>query len=132
MGKVYLVGHTSGDAQSQQVIAVAQGTEGVRSVDTYLVTTPEAGGESALSDAASDLALDAQVKAALGLSGSRPLRIDVAIVAGHVVLLGVVASQDAIDAAAQQAGGVSGVTGVTNFLLLPEPGYERLRPGLAL
>ena len=49
---------------------------------------------------------------------------------GHVVLLGVVRSQEAVSAATQAARSVSGVTGVTSFLLLPEAGYESLRPGL--
>jgi osmotically-inducible protein OsmY len=57
-------------------------------------------------------------------------RVDLEVLAGHVVLLGVVDSQQAVDAAVADARRASGVTGVTSFLLLPEPEYERRRPSL--
>ena len=49
---------------------------------------------------------------------------------GHAVLLGVVPSQEAVQSAGTIAQGTGGIIGVTNFLLVPEEGYEQLRPGL--
>jgi len=56
--------------------------------------------------------------------------VDIEVLAGHVVLLGVVGSEEARESAVTVATGVSGVKAVTNFLLLPEPGYESRRPHL--
>jgi hypothetical protein len=39
----------------------------------------------------------------------------------------VVRSQDAVVSAGTVAASVGGVTGVTNFLLVPEAGYESMR-----
>lgn len=102
---------------------------GVRSVDSYLPDTSSSGdGASGVAD---DVEIEAVVTSALALSGDEVvMRIDMKVVDGQVVLLGVVASEQAIQTAVSSAQGVSGVTGVTNFLLLPEPGYERLRPSL--
>ena len=100
---------------------------GVRSVDGYLPVRTGTGRERS----ADDLRLQAEVKAAIGIDRDERLtRVDIDVLAGHAVLLGVVSSPEAIDAVAATAGGVPGITGVTNFLLLPEAGYERLRPGL--
>jgi osmotically-inducible protein OsmY len=123
MGHGYLVGLVSSDAQRQSLIAAAQGVAGLRSLDTYLPN------QAADSPTASDFALKGQVKAALALGLNRVTQIEIEVLAGQVVLLGVVSDQSAIDSAASAAQGVSGVTGVTNFLLLPEAQYEKaLRP----
>jgi osmotically-inducible protein OsmY len=119
MGHAYLVGFVSGDAERQSVVSAAQGVAGVRSVTTYLPPQP------ATSQTATDLEIEGEVKAALAAAGDRVTQIDLDVLAGQVVLLGVVADQAAIDAAVSAAQSVSGVTGVTNFLLLPEPGYEK-------
>jgi osmotically-inducible protein OsmY len=119
MGHAYLVGFVDDAAQRQSLIAAVQNVQGVRSLDTYLPDRP------ADSQTASDLSIEGQVKAALGLGGDRVTQIDVEVLAGHVVLLGVVADQAAIDTAVTAAQGVSGVTGVTSYLLLPEAGYEK-------
>jgi hypothetical protein len=44
------------------------------------------------------------------------------------VLLGVVSSQDAVQSAGARARTVTGVKGVTNFLIVPEAEYESLAP----
>lgn len=119
MGHVYLVGFVDGAAQRQKVPAAAQGIAGLRSLDTYLPDQP------AESQTASDLSLKGEVKAALALDRERVTQIDLEVLAGDVVLLGVVSNQTAIDSAVAAAQGVAGVTGVTNFLLLPEEGYEK-------
>jgi len=62
--------------------------------------------------------------------GEVAMRIETEALAGHVVLLGVVSSQDAVDSAGARARTIAGVKGVTNFLIVPEAEYESLRPHL--
>jgi osmotically-inducible protein OsmY len=119
MGHAFLVGFVDNDAERQSLIAAAQGVAGVRSVATYLPDRP------ADAQTASDLAIEGEVKGALAVAGDRITQVDIDVLAGQVVLLGVVADQSAIDSAVTAAQGVSGVSGVTNFLLLPEPAYEK-------
>jgi hyperosmotically inducible protein len=119
MGHAYLVGFVDDAAQRQTLITAARGVDGERSLDTYLPDRP------AESQTTRDLEIKGEVKAALAVSGDRVTQIDLEVLGGQVVLLGVVSSQDAIDSAAAAAQGVGGVTGVTNFLLLPEPEYEK-------
>lgn len=57
-------------------------------------------------------------------------RITTAVLDGHVVLLGVVADEEERRRAAAAVTGVNGVTGVTNWLVLPESDYKALRPKL--
>jgi len=86
---------------------------------------------SGLQRSASDVGIDGTIKALIATGGSeRATRVDVSTIDGHVVLLGIVSSPEARAAVESTARGVAGVTGVTNFLLLPEEGYQRLRPGL--
>jgi hyperosmotically inducible protein len=126
MGHAYLVGFVDSAAQRQTILAVVQGIEGERSLDTYLPQKPAAG-----SSTTSDLEIKAAVKAAIALDPSQVVtRIEIEVLDGHVVLLGVVDSQQTIDSAVAHAQSTSGVTGVTSFLLLPEPEYEKLRPSL--
>lgn len=119
MGHAYLVGFVDGAPQRQNLTDAAQAVPGVRSLDTYLPDRPAA------SQTASDLEIEGKVKAALALDGERVTQIDIDVLAGEVVLLGVVSDQSAIDAAIAAAQGVGGVTGVKSFLLLPEAGYEK-------
>lgn len=126
MGHAYLVGFVDSAAQRQTIVAAVQSIEGERSLDTYLPEKP-AGGSSTTSD----LEIKAAVKAAIALDPSQVVaRIEIEVLDGHVVLLGVVDSQQTIDAAVAHAQSTGGVSGVTSFLLLPEPEYEKLRPSL--
>jgi osmotically-inducible protein OsmY len=130
MGHVYLVGFVDSAAKRDAAVQTVRGVGGVRSVDAYLPVATEGSGD-AMSREASDRVLQGEVKAALALGGQEVAsRVDVEILAGHAVLTGVVASEEAIETATASAGKVNGVTGVTNFLRLPESGFERLRPGL--
>jgi osmotically-inducible protein OsmY len=119
MGHAYLVGFVDGAAERETLTAAAQNVSGVRALDIYLPIRP------AESSTASDLTLKGEVKGALALDRERVTQIDLDVLAGQVVLLGVVSSQQTIDSAVAAAQGVRGVTGVTNFLLLPESGYEK-------
>lgn len=125
MGHGFVVGFVHGAEQRDEILRAAQGVQGLRSVESYLPQRPAA---SATVD---NVATKVKIKEALALHpGVGVTRVDVEALDGHVVLLGVVASEDARESAVATAAGVSGVTGVTNFLLLPEPGYESLRPHL--
>ncbi len=121
----FIVGFVDDAAQREELLSAAQGVQGLQSLQSYL---PARSSRSALVD---DVATEAKVKEALVLDPDVVVtRVDVKVLAGHTVLLGVVASEEARESAETAVAGVSGMSGVTNFLLLPEPGYESLRPHL--
>jgi osmotically-inducible protein OsmY len=73
-----------------------------------------------------DAELQAKLTAALAADlRTTKLRVETEVVAAHVVLLGVVASDPERDAAVGVAEGVVSPDHVTNFLLLPDPAYEK-------
>jgi len=125
MERGFVVGFVGDGAERDGVLSAAQGVPGLRSLQSYLPDRP------ATSSTVDDVATKANVKAALvphreiGVT-----HVDIEVLAGHVVLLGVVGSEEARESAVTVATGVSGVKAVTNFLLLPEPGYESRRPHL--
>lgn len=125
MERGFVVGFVGDGAQRDGVLSAAQGVQGLRSLQSYLPDRP------ATSSTVDDVATKANVKAALvphreiGVT-----HVDIEVLGGHVVLLGVVGSEEARESAVTVATGVSGVKAVTNFLLLPEPGYESRRPHL--
>ncbi|MGH7382931.1 MAG: BON domain-containing protein [Candidatus Methylomirabilales bacterium] len=125
MGRGFVVGFVGDGAQRDGVLSAAQGVQGLRSLQSYLPDRPTT------SSTANDVATKANVKAALvphpeiGVT-----HVDIEVLGGHVVLLGVVGSEEARESAVTAVAAVSGVKGVTNFLLLPEPGYESQRPHL--
>jgi hyperosmotically inducible periplasmic protein len=128
MGHAFLVGYVSGAEQRNAVTDLARGVDGVRTLDAYLPDKPSSSGTSSK---ASDLEIKGKVKAAITADPSVvTTRVEIESLDGHVVLLGVLSSQDAIDTALASTRQVGGVTGVTNFLLLPESEYERRRPSL--
>ena len=123
MGHAYLTGFVANQAEADGLVARVRALDGVRTVDAYLPSRPPEG------SMASDETIKAKLKSELALEpGEVVTRVAIEVLAGHVVLLGVVASQNAIDDAGRLAAHVAGVTGVTNFLLLPEADYESLRP----
>lgn len=125
MAHVYLVGFVNDADEGRRLESVANSVTGVRTVDSYLPVRPASG------STVSDEELKAKVKAAMALEpGEVAMRIETEALAGHVVLLGVVSSQDAVQSAGARARTVAGVKGVTNFLLVPEAEYESLRPHL--
>lgn len=125
MGHAYLVGFVDSSDTAARLQERVRGLEGVRTVDAYLPTKP------ADRSKVDDIEIQAGVKRALVLDISQvSSRIESQSLAGHVVLLGVVASPEAVTDAEKRARGVNGVTGVTNFLLVPEEGHESLRPHL--
>src|SRR5262249_49089606 len=84
MGHAYLVGSVSSPAEAAQLTAAAQGVEGIRSLETYL---PQ---KSANESTTSDLTIKTEVKAALALAPDEVVnRVEIEVLGGHVVLLGV-------------------------------------------
>jgi len=129
MDRVFLVGFVDSEDQRSRLEAAARGVEGVRDVDGYLpVRSPDTG--SWTSATMNDAELKAELTAALAADlRTAKLRVDTEVVAGHIVLLGVVGSDSERDAAERVAKGIVSPDHVTSFLLLPEPGYEKpLRP----
>ena len=126
MGHAFLVGSVRTPAQRDAATADAWRVDGVRSVDAYL---PQTRARRSAAQTASDAALKAELKGRLSLDAALT-HIDLAVIDGHAVLLGVVPSQEAVQSAGTIAQGTGSITGVTNFLLVPEEGSERLRPGL--
>jgi osmotically-inducible protein OsmY len=125
MGHVYLVGFVTDDDDAAPLESVVRPIAGVRTVDSYLPVRP------ASQSTVGDEALKAEVKAAIATEpGEVAMRVDPEVLAGHVVLCGVVSSPEAVAAAEARVRELGGVKGVTNFLLIPEEGYESLRPHL--
>ena len=123
MGHAFLVGSVKTSAQRDAATADAWRVEGVRSVEAYL---PEAlRAKRSSSRAASDLALKTELEGKLSLDPVLATRVELEMVGGHAVLLGVVPSQQAVQSAGAIARGTDGITGVTNFLLVPEKSHEQ-------
>lgn len=125
MGHAFLVGSVRTPAQRDAAIADARRVEGVRSVEAYL---PQTRGKRSASRTAADARLKSQLERRLSLDPALT-HIDLAVIDGHAVLLGVVPSREVVQLAGTTAQGAGGIAGVTNFLLVPEEGYERRRPG---
>src|SRR5262245_33287300 len=105
MDRAYLVGFVTSDAERTNALAAAQSVAGIRSVDSYLPT--KAAGVGTVSRTTTDVSLEAEVKAAIGIDRDERLtRVTVAVLDGHVVLLGVVASPESAAAVQQTAQGV--------------------------
>jgi osmotically-inducible protein OsmY len=117
-GHVYVVGWVSGAAERDRVLALAKQKAGTRPVDSYLPERPAGTtGQKLSGDTADDVVVE-QVRSALARVPAMVLpHVTVVSLAGHVVLLGVVASEDDVAQAEAAATGVPSVTGVTNFLL---------------
>jgi osmotically-inducible protein OsmY len=96
---------------AEQSVAIARNVEGVKRVETYLL--PERPSST------NDLAISTRIKARI--VGDRDLKssqVEVAVIAGHVVLAGLVDSQAKIDRFVGHAQAVEGVVDVTPFIQL--------------
>jgi len=122
MERGYVVGHVDKPEQAEAVLRTARGVAGLRSVDGYLPVKPSSASTT------SDVTLKAQIESALAIApGVVKGRVNVDVVDGQVILLGVVSGNEE-RLRAEQAVSVSGVKGITNWLLLPEPEYQSIRP----
>jgi osmotically-inducible protein OsmY len=109
-GVVVLVGVVpQGSQAGQAAVAIARQTPGVTRVETYFVPSRPSW--------ESDIAIKEQIRAVLIadpalISG----RVDIAVFAGHVVLVGVVNSQASVQRFIADARSVPGVVAVTSYI----------------
>ena len=133
MERGFVVGLVDTAEQADGILKAARSVQGLRSLEGYLPVrkqVPE-GNDKETGESSSDLAIKAEIKAKLALAPNIvSSQIDYDVLEGNVVFLGVVASEEMRDKAQREALKISGVTDVTNFLLLPESGYMKRRPGL--
>jgi len=113
-GNVYLVGEYDNMVQKERAEKLANNVEGVKSVQTYLLSKKK--GDSC--GAAENVAITAKVNAELVADKDiRSTNIDVKVVQCNVVLLGIVRSDDEIAKATAHAKSVGGVRNVRSFLM---------------
>lgn len=129
MERGYVIGHVVTPDQASTILRIARGVTGLRSVDTYLPLSQSQ--PAADSSTVSDMTIHTEIAAALRLApGVVASRITVTVLDRQVVLVGVVSGDEERRQAVDAASGVDGVKGVTDWLLLPEPGYMAVRPKL--
>ncbi len=132
MERGFVVGLVEKAEEADEIMEAARMADGLRSLHGHLpVKTKNSAEEEAVTESLSDITIATAVKTNLALVPNViPSQIEVKVLSGEVVLLGVVASEKVKGAAEREARLVSGVTGVTNLLLLPESGYMKRRPRL--
>ena len=136
MERGFVVGLVDSAEQADGILRAARTVQGLRSLKGHLPVrknVPEGpdGNNEETGESSSDLAIKAEIKAQLALAPSVvSSQIDYEVLDGNVVLLGVVASEEVRDKAQREVLKISGVTDVTNLLLLPESGYMTRRPRL--
>ncbi len=109
-GLVVLTGVVEpGTKVGDQAVAIAKSVEGVKRIETYFL--------SARPSTTSDFGISAKLKARIiGDGDLKASQVDMAVIAGHVVLTGVVDRQAKIDAIVRHARAVDGVTAVKSFI----------------
>lgn len=111
-GKVFLVGEVPANMQAKAV-EIARKQKGVRSVTTHWFKP--------LESSENNLLLATKLRTNLiGAKGVSSTRIDTVVNSGRVVLLGVVNSAVEKEKVVIAAKDTSGVTSVTDYLMLPE------------
>jgi len=132
MERGFVVGSVESIEQAEGILRAARIVQGLRSLYGHLPVRNEVTEENEETGGSlSDLTITTEVKANLVLvPGIWASQIEIQVLGGDVVLLGVVASEEVRGAAEREARLVSGVNGVTNLLLLPESGYMKRRPRL--
>lgn len=127
-GHAYLVGWVSSADERDKLEAAAHGVTGLASFSSYLPLKPT--GESAPSES-DELALKAKVESAITLNSSaHRMNVSVDVLGTHAVLVGAVESSIAAQSAGQAARDTPGVSGITSFLTVPQPGNQKLLQGL--
>ena len=136
MERGFVVGLVDSEEQADGILRAAQTVQGLRSLKGHLPVRKQVpdrpdGNNEETGESTSDLTIKAEIKAQLALAPNIvSSQIDYDVLDGNVVLLGVVASEEVKAKAQREALKISGVTDVTNFLLLPESGYMKRRPRL--
>ena len=133
MERGFIVGEVESAEQANGILRAARTVQGFRSLKGHLPVrkkVPE-GNDADTGESSSDLTIKAELKAQFALvPGIVSSQIDIEVLDGNVVLLGVVASEDVKATAQREVLKIGGVTDVTNLLLLPESGYMKRRPRL--
>jgi len=125
-GRAFLVGRVETEAQAEALLSMAEDLGVFRSVHGYLPVSPDEHESSFTADASHTAEIKARLVADPSVAASR---VDVKVLDGHVVLVGVVGPREKEDIV-KIVESVDGVKGVTDFLMTPDPEYERLRRGL--
>lgn len=117
-GHAYLVGWVKDDSQRVALEEAARGVPGLLSLEAYLPVKPT-GAEAPSSS--SELELKAKVIAAIvAASGTEKINIAVDVLGTHAILVGAVRSSSDIQEAETAARNTSEISGVTNFLRVPQ------------
>lgn len=130
MERGFVVGLVKDQGEADSIMQAARTVDGLRSLYGHLPVKMESSqDEEAVTESLSDITIATTVKTNLALVPDViPSQIEVKVLSGEVVLLGVVASDKVKGAAEREARLVSGVTAVANLLLFPESGYTKRRP----
>ena len=109
-GVVVLTGVVSPDsAAGSTAVQIARATPGVQRVETFFVSNQPS--------SVSDLEIKAKIKEALIADPNIIAgQVDIAVYAGHVVLIGVVSSQQQVDEFVSDAQSVDGVVSVRSYI----------------
>jgi hyperosmotically inducible protein len=115
LGVVVLTGVVEpGSTVGADAVRIARGVEGVRRVETVFVP--------ARPSRTSDLGISAKLKAkVVGDTGLLASQVDWSVLAGTVVLVGVVDRQEKIDRVVAHARGIDGVANVRSFVQVKAP-----------
>lgn len=113
-GHVVLAGVPDPPSAGDRAVAIAHGVEGVKGVDSYFLPSQPS--------RLSDLAIGAKIKTKIvGDTDLRVSQVDMTVIAGHVVLTGVVDRQEKIDRIIHHARSVDGVVAVKSFMQIKGP-----------
>jgi hyperosmotically inducible protein len=112
LGQVVIAGAVPADSPlRQQAPTLARGVEGVKRVDTFWVPT-----QPSKTD---DLEIGVKFKTKVVGDGNLKIsQVDYTVLAGQVVLTGVVNSQAKVDAFVKHAKSIDGVKGVRTFVIV--------------
>jgi len=101
-----------GSPAGHAAVQIARGTPGVRGVETFFV--------AAQPSQVNDLEIKAKIKAAFVADPNITSgRVDIAVYAGHVVLIGVVPGEEQVEEFISDAQSVPGVVSVRSYIQLP-------------
>lgn len=113
-GHVVLAGVAPDPSVRERAAAIARAVEGVKRVETYFLPSQPA--------PLRDLEIATKIKARIIADSTlRVSQVDMAVIAGHAILTGVVDRPEKIDRIVRHAGSVEGVVAVKSFLELKSP-----------
>lgn len=133
MQRGFVVGFVDSESRENEIKEIS-GSVGLRSLDCYL---PRRGKTAQVSESAlqpqgpesrtTAFLVKLQIKAALAQHGLRePLKVDVVVLNDTAVLVGIVDNEQERATVLAAAKNTKPIQQVVDFLLLPEPGYEKL------